>query len=49
MHEFGTILSANMTYTRSQNYTNMVVDKHDGIFTNIQSCGRCVVAFVALI
>ena len=28
MHEFWTIPTANMTYTRSQNYTNMVVDKH---------------------
>jgi hypothetical protein len=28
MHELGTIPIANMTYTRSQNYTNMVVGKH---------------------
>ena len=27
MHEFWTILDANMMYTRSQNYTNRVVDK----------------------
>ena len=29
---FWTIPTANMTYTRSQNYTNMAVDKH-GIIT----------------
>ena len=29
MHGFFIILTANMTYTRSQNYTNTVVGKHD--------------------
>ena len=29
MHEFWTILTAHMTYSRSQNYTNMMVDKHE--------------------
>jgi hypothetical protein len=28
MHDFWTIPTANMTYTRLQNYTNMVVGKH---------------------
>ena len=28
MHDFGTIPTANMTYTKSQNYTNMVDGKH---------------------
>ena len=28
MHEFGTIPTTNVTYTRSQNYTNMVVGEH---------------------
>ena len=28
MHEFWTIPTANMRYTRLQNYTNMVVGKH---------------------
>ena len=28
MHEFWTILATNVTYTRSQNYTNMMVGKH---------------------
>ena len=29
MHEIWTIPTANMTYTRSQKYTNMVVGKHE--------------------
>ena len=28
MHEFWIVSSANMTYTTSKNYTNMMVDKH---------------------
>jgi hypothetical protein len=28
MREFWTIPTTDMTYTKSQNYTNMVVDKH---------------------
>jgi hypothetical protein len=28
MHAFGTIATANMMYTKSQNHTNMVVGKH---------------------
>ena len=44
MHECWTILAANMMYTRSQNYTNMVVDKKWN--TNIQSCGYCIVTNV---
>ena len=28
MHDFWTIPTASMTYTRSQNYTNMVVGEH---------------------
>ena len=28
MHEFWTIPTTDMTYTRSQNYTNMVVGEH---------------------
>ena len=28
MHEFWTIPSFNMPYTRSQNYTNMVISEH---------------------
>jgi hypothetical protein len=28
-HEFWAIPTANMTYTRSQNYTNMMVRKHE--------------------
>ena len=28
MHDFWTIPTVNMTYTRLQNYTNMVVGKH---------------------
>ena len=28
MHQFWTVPTVNMTYTRSQDYTNMVVDKH---------------------
>ena len=30
MHEFWTIPTANMTYTRSQTYTDVVVDEHPG-------------------
>ena len=37
MHEFWTISTANMTYTRLQNYTNMVVGKHR--IPNSWSCG----------
>ena len=29
MQEFWTILTTNMTFTRLQNYTNMVVDAHE--------------------
>ena len=29
MHEFWTILTANMTYTKLQNYTNMLVGEHE--------------------
>lgn len=32
MHKIWTISTANMTYTRLQNYTNMVADEH-GILT----------------
>ena len=46
MHESWTLPTANMTYTRSQNYTNMVVGKH-GIPTF--SCARYVVAFVVVV
>ena len=28
MHDFYTIPAANMTYTRSQNYTNMMIGKY---------------------
>jgi hypothetical protein len=38
MHDdFWTIPTANMTYTRSETYTNMVVGKHR--IENIKSCG----------
>ena len=47
MHEFCIILIVNMTYTRSQNHTNMVVGEH-GIQTN-QSCNCCVIAFDVVI
>ena len=43
MHEFGTISVANMTYTRSQTYKNMVVGKH-----GIQTCDVVVVALLLL-
>ena len=36
MHEFWTIPTAMMMYTRLQNYTTMVVDEH-----RIQTCGYC--------
>jgi hypothetical protein len=29
MHEFWTISTVNVTYTRSQDYTNMMVGKHE--------------------
>ena len=29
MYEFGTILIANMTYTRSRNSTNVMIGKHE--------------------
>ena len=41
MHEFWTILIANMTYTRLQNYTNIMVDEH-GIQTFIVVVVACV-------
>ena len=47
MHDFWIIPFANMTYTRSPNYTNMVVDKHGR--QTIQSCGCCVAAFAIVV
>lgn len=43
MHELWTHASVNMTYTRVQNYTNMMVTEHEN--ANICSCGCCVVNF----
>ena len=42
MHELWTILTINMMYTISQNYTNMIVDKH-----GIQTFEVVLVVFVA--
>ena len=39
MHEFWTIPIVDMMYTKSQNYTNMVIDNTWN--TNIQSCDSC--------
>ena len=43
MHEFGTILIANMTYTRLQNYKIMMVGRH-----GIQTCEVVVVVLLLL-
>jgi hypothetical protein len=47
MHEFYPILSVNMTYTRLEYYTTMVIGEH--IKSNIRSCDYCVVAFDVVI
>ena len=47
MHEFWTTPIVNMTYTRSQNYTYMMVGEHR--IQHIWSCDCCVVAFVAVV
>ena len=44
MHEVWTISTANMTYTRLQNYTNMMVDEH-----GIQTFGVVVVYIISFI
>ena len=48
MHEFWTISTANMRYTRLQNYTRMVVGKH-GIQA-FENCGCCdtILTFISL-
>ena len=44
MHEIWTILTANMMYTRTQNYTNMVVGEH-----GIQIFEVAIVVFLILL
>jgi len=43
MHEFWTILTASMTYTRSKNHTNIMVDEL-GVYTF-----RDVVVFIVVV
>ena len=44
MHEFWTVPTANMTYTRSQNYTNTVAGEH-----GIQTFGVVVVVLLPIL
>ena len=46
MHEFWTISTVNITYTRSQNYTKMVGGEHGTQIFKV--CGCYVVAFVII-